>query len=66
MTKSTKSYTELREELERVMMQLQSEDIDIDDAIKLHKQATALIEVLEKHLKTAKLTVTKLTGEQGK
>ena len=48
------------------MMQLQSEDIDIDDAIKLHKQATALIEVLEKHLKTAKLTVTKLTGEQGK
>lgn len=61
MTKSAKpSYAELQAELTDVMSQLQAEDIDIDEALKLHGQASTLITQLEKHLAGAKLTISKL------
>lgn len=64
MASTKKSYTQLRSELEQVMAELQAETVDIDEAIVLHKKATALIDTLEKHLQTAKLTITKLTSGQ--
>lgn len=65
MTKSTKpSYAELQAELTEVMNQLQADDIDIDEALKLHKQASTLIAQLEKHLAQAKLTITKLNASE--
>lgn len=65
MTKSAKpTYAELQSELTEVMSQLQSDDIDIDEALKLHKQASTLIAQLEKHLEQAKLTITKLKASE--
>lgn len=56
-----KSYQELKQELDRVMAELQHEDTDIEQAIVLHKQATELLKQLERYLanvaKDAKLDI---------
>lgn len=66
MTKSSsdRSYAGLQTELTEVMSKLQAEDIDIDQAIELHKQASTLITQLGEYLKQAKLTITKLTADK--
>lgn len=61
---ATSSYAELQTKLAAVITQLEAEDVDIDQAIELHKQATALIARLEQHLDRAKLTITELTADE--
>lgn len=49
-----KSYRELQAELDKVLVELQSADLDIDKALDLYKTGQKLLADLEKYLKTAK------------
>lgn len=51
---SKKAYKELQTELDAVLAQLQSAELDIDKALELHKQGQKLIVELEDYLNTAK------------
>lgn len=53
MADSGKTFRQLSDELENVLAQLQADDIDVDEALKLHKQGTALAAELEKRLEAA-------------
>lgn len=52
MTK--KSYKQLQEELDDLLEQLQSEELDIDKALILHKEGEKLVAELETYLAEAK------------
>jgi exodeoxyribonuclease VII small subunit len=47
------SYRELEEQLEAVLAQLQSDTIDVDEALKLHEQGSKLLAALESRLAEA-------------
>jgi len=55
-----KSYRELQAELDKVLDELQSSELDIDKAMGLYKQGQKLIVELEKYLKTAKNEIEQL------
>lgn len=59
MTKAT-NYKQLSAQLDDIMAKLQSEDIDIDEAIKLYEQGSTIVKQLETYLKTAENKVIKL------
>jgi exodeoxyribonuclease VII small subunit len=48
------SYRELQTQLDSVLSELQSAELDIDKALDLYKQGQKLIEQLEKYLKNVK------------
>lgn len=49
-----KSYRELQDELDEILLQLQSGELDIDKALKLNKAGEKLIAELEAYLAVAK------------
>lgn len=49
-----KSYRDLQTELDNVLEQLQSAELDIDKALELYKHGRDLIKQLEDYLQTAK------------
>ncbi len=49
-----KTYRELQSELDSVLVELQSSELDIDKALDLYKQGQKLLAQLETHLKNAK------------
>lgn len=55
-----KSYRELQGELDKVLAELQSAELDIDKALDLYKQGQKLIEQLEEYLANAKNEITEL------
>ncbi len=55
-----KSYRELQAELDKVLGDLQSSELDIDKALGLYKQGQKRIVELEKYLKTAKNEIEQL------
>ncbi|GAC1392551.1 MAG: hypothetical protein NVSMB46_08740 [Candidatus Saccharimonadales bacterium] len=57
------NYKELNEQLQQVVLQLQSDDISIDDALKAYEEGTELIEKLEDYLKKAKLKITEINTD---
>lgn len=59
------TFRELNEQLETILAQLQAEDLDVDEALKLHEQGKKVISELEKRLATAQLKITKLKSKQG-
>lgn len=54
MAKKTKSYRELKDELDRIILELESTTDDIDKAIVQYKQAQKIISEIEKYLDKAK------------
>jgi exodeoxyribonuclease VII small subunit len=64
MTKQAQSYQELHDELESVLAQLQSDDVDIDAALKLYEKGQALIAKLEARLAEAEHKITELTPKR--
>ena len=64
MTKAN-NYLDLKQELDNVLLELQREDIDVDQAINLYKQGTELVAKLEKHLKQAKNEIIELKKRAG-
>lgn len=59
-TKKQKSYKELQSELDAVLGELQSAELDIDKALTLFKQGQALIAELEDYLTHAKNEIEQL------
>lgn len=54
------NYQELSAELDTILAQLQTDDFDIDEAIKLYERGIEISKELESYLKTAQNKVTKL------
>jgi exodeoxyribonuclease VII small subunit len=61
----TKSYRDLSLELEAIILQLQREDLDIDDALKGYERGLSIIKELEAYLKTAENKVVQLQTKFG-
>lgn len=55
-----KTYRELQGELDEVLAQLQSADLDIDKALELHGKGQTLVTELEAYLETAKNRITEI------
>lgn len=53
-------YRKLNDELETLLEELQSADLDIDAAVKHYERGMAIIKDLEAYLKTAENKVTKI------
>lgn len=56
-----KSYREMRNELDEIMTNLHTSDLDIDLAIKQYERGMQLIKELEAYLKKAELKIKKVT-----
>jgi exodeoxyribonuclease VII small subunit len=65
MTKKAEvpDYQTLKNELDAVMAELQSEDLDIDRALTLYKRGLELVTQLKKHLKAAENIITELKAK---
>ncbi len=57
------SYKSLKSELDAVMAELQNEDLDVDEALKLYRRGQELIQKLEEYLKTAENKLTELRSK---
>lgn len=60
MAGKQKSYRQLQSELDSVLSELQSPDLDIDKALELHKQGQKLVAELDQYLKNAENEITEL------
>lgn len=58
------TFRELSDQLETVLAQLQAEDIDVDEALKLHEQGTKLVAQLETRLTAAEHKVKTLKSKR--
>ena len=58
-----KTYQELKTELDEVLNSLQSNDSDIDKALKLHERGQELVAELENKIAKAENKITKLSKE---
>jgi exodeoxyribonuclease VII small subunit len=56
-----KSYREMAEQLDQIMLWFESGDIDIDEAVKKYEEASELISEMEKYLKTAENKIKKIS-----
>jgi exodeoxyribonuclease VII small subunit len=63
MTKETKSYRELMGELDEILESLNSEKVDVDEALKLYERGVALTKQLTTYLEKAENTLSTLHGE---
>ena len=59
MTKEI-NYRELSAELDTILAQLQTDDFDIDEALKLYERGIEISKQLETYLKSAQNTVSKI------
>ncbi len=57
---SKKTYQQLQSELDEVLSELQSSELDIDKSLELYSRGQKLIKQLEDYLKTAKNQITKI------
>lgn len=55
-----KTYKELREELDEIVSQLQSSELDIDEATKQYERGMKLVQELEVYLKDAEVKIEKV------
>ncbi len=62
----TFNYSQLNEELNKILDELQSADLDIDDAVKKYERGMVIIKELENYLKTAENKVKKIKADLGK
>ena len=54
------NYRQLSAELDELLHELESTDIDIDDALQKYQRGMEIVEQLEKYLKTAENKVKKI------
>lgn len=59
----SRSYSQLQDELDAVLAQLQSDGVDVDKALVLYQQACQLIGLLELRLAAAQNRVKELRSE---
>lgn len=61
MTKAATDYTKLNQELDKLITDLQSGELSIDEALKAYERGQAIIKELQAYLKTAENKVKKTT-----
>lgn len=61
--KTRPTYAQLRQQLDDVLVELQSEDVDIDKALAAYERGAALVSELEQYLEKAKVTITRLSSD---
>ena len=61
-----KSFEVAIKELEKIIQDLESGDVNLDDSINKYSEAMKLIEYCEGKLKNAKKTINKIVGIDGK
>lgn len=59
MMKSTKTYRELRSELDELLKWFEGDELDVDEALEKYSQAEDLINEIENYLDTVKAKITK-------
>ena len=66
-TNETKSvnYQTLSAELDELLAKLQSNDVDVDQAVALYERGMIIVKELETYLKTAENKVTKIKKQFG-
>lgn len=64
--KKIKSFEENLQELEKIVKQLESGDIPLDDAINAYTEAMKLVRVCDERLKNAEEQINKILTENGK
>jgi exodeoxyribonuclease VII small subunit len=60
------NYQVMKDELENIMVKLQGEDLDVDEALKLYERGLELVKQLDNYLKTAENTVQELKARFNK
>lgn len=63
MAKDQVSYNHLKSELDQVIIRLQSDDLDVEEALELYNRGQGLIKQLETYLKQAENTVKELKAK---
>ena len=63
-TKKT-DYQALNQELDTLLLRLQAEDIDVDEAVALYERGIAITKELETYLKQAENTIAKIKSDVG-
>lgn len=61
-TKKT-DYKALNQELDDLLLRLQAEDLDVDEAVKLYDRGIAITKELEAYLEQAENTVAKIKAD---
>jgi exodeoxyribonuclease VII small subunit len=56
-------YRKLSDELDKILGQIQSADLDIDEAVKHYERGLEIVKQLETYLKTAENKVTKVQAK---
>ncbi len=64
--KEEKTFEIAIKELEKIIQELESGNVDLDKSINKYKEAMKLIEYCENKLNKANEAVTKIVGEKGK
>ena len=59
-SKKSVSYQELHEELEAILLKLQRDGVDIDEAIKLYERGQVVVKQLQDYLQTAENKISEL------
>ncbi len=65
MSKKEVTYSELQEQLQSILDELQEGHLDVDEAIVRYKQAQTIINQLEKQLAKAENVIKKIGSQQG-
>ena len=60
MAQAKIDYQALNDELEVILSELQRDDLDVDRAMTQYARGSEIIDLLEKHLKTAETKIKKL------
>ena len=66
MSKTEKTFEEQVKELETIVTELESGELDLDKSIAKYTEAMKLLESCEKKLNAASETINKLVDENGK
>jgi exodeoxyribonuclease VII small subunit len=64
MATAKKSYADISSELDEVLLQLESEAIDVDKAVRLYEQGLKLVTELEGRLESAENKIRELKSKE--
>lgn len=62
MTK-TVTYQDLQDELDTLLIELQRDDLDVDQAIKYYERGLVLVQKLDARLKDAEIRITEIKAQ---
>ncbi len=64
MAKETVNYRKLHEELEAILARLETNELEVEEAIKQYQRGSEIVKQLQQYLKTAENKVKKVTTER--